>query len=42
MREQEGESIKHGMVTLTPEFVTFGHGRHAWYKFPLEMITNII
>ncbi|KAF8716351.1 hypothetical protein AX14_012380 [Amanita brunnescens Koide BX004] len=28
-RDKEGESTKHGMATLTPEFLTFGHGRHA-------------
>ncbi|KAF8325934.1 cytochrome P450, partial [Amanita rubescens] len=28
-REQEGESTKHGMATPTPDFMVFGHGRHA-------------
>ena len=31
MREQEGESTKHLMVTPTPSYLTFGQGRHAWY-----------
>ena len=31
MRENEGESTKHGMATLTPDYLTFGQGRHAWY-----------
>ncbi|KAF8343222.1 cytochrome P450 [Amanita rubescens] len=29
MREKEGESTKHGMVTPTTGFLTFGQGRHA-------------
>ena len=31
MRENEGEGIKHGMATLTPDYLAFGQGRHAWY-----------
>jgi hypothetical protein len=31
MREQEGESLKHQIVTLDLEYILFGHGRHAWY-----------
>jgi len=29
MREKEGESSKHSMVTLTHEYLSFGQGRHA-------------
>ncbi|KAK1217072.1 hypothetical protein PQX77_020283 [Marasmius sp. AFHP31] len=29
MRDEEGESIKHQMVTPTADFFLFGHGRHA-------------
>ncbi|KAF8186872.1 cytochrome P450 [Mycena galopus ATCC 62051] len=29
MREQEGEGTRHQMVTPTPEFLSFGLGRHA-------------
>ncbi|KAJ7247865.1 cytochrome P450 [Mycena haematopus] len=29
MREQAGEGIKHQMVTPTPEYMSFGLGRHA-------------
>ncbi|KAF8721948.1 hypothetical protein AX14_010063 [Amanita brunnescens Koide BX004] len=29
MREQEGESTKHLTVTTTPNYLTFGQGRHA-------------
>ncbi|KAF8186870.1 cytochrome P450 [Mycena galopus ATCC 62051] len=29
MREEAGEGIKHQMVTPTPEFLSFGLGRHA-------------
>lgn len=32
MREQEGESTKHLTVTTTPNYLTFGQGRHAWYS----------
>jgi hypothetical protein len=30
MRENEGESTKHGMATLAPDYLIFGQGRHAW------------
>jgi cytochrome P450 len=30
MRESEGESTKHQMVSLSQDFVAFGNGRHAW------------
>ncbi|KAJ7108676.1 cytochrome P450 [Mycena epipterygia] len=29
MREEAGEGIKHQMVTLSPDFLSFGLGRHA-------------
>jgi len=29
MRENEGESTKHGMATLAPDYLIFGQGRHA-------------
>ncbi|KAF5374236.1 hypothetical protein D9758_004728 [Tetrapyrgos nigripes] len=31
MRAQEGESIKHQMITPNPEYMFFGAGRHAWW-----------
>ena len=31
MREQEGASMKHQIVTLDLEYAMFGHGRNAWY-----------
>lgn len=30
MREEEGEGIKHQLVSTGVEYVPFGHGRHAW------------
>lgn len=30
MREGDGESIKHQMVSLTLDYITFGTGRHGW------------
>ncbi|TFY79744.1 hypothetical protein EWM64_g4273 [Hericium alpestre] len=30
-REESGESIKHQMISTANDFLTFGHGRHAWY-----------
>jgi cytochrome P450 len=29
MRDEDGEGIKHQVVSLTPDFLTFGAGRHA-------------
>ena len=30
-RAQKGEEMKHQLVTTNSEYITFGHGRHAWY-----------
>ena len=30
-REITGESAKHHAVNTSTEFLTFGHGEHAWY-----------
>ncbi|KAF9237109.1 cytochrome P450 [Melanogaster broomeanus] len=29
MRDEEGEGVKHHFVSTNPEYLTFGHGRHA-------------
>ena len=31
LREEEGEGLKHQMVSTSPQYVPFGHGKHAWY-----------
>jgi cytochrome P450 len=33
MREagKGGQALQHQMITTAPEFLTFGHGRHAWF-----------
>ena len=31
IREKEGESSKHSLVSLDLDYILFGHGRHAWY-----------
>ena len=31
MREEEGEGTKNQMVATSPDYLAFGHGRHAWY-----------
>ena len=31
MREAEGEGTKHQYVNTSTEYVSFGHGKHAWY-----------
>ena len=30
-RTREGEGVKHQFVTTSPDYIPFGHGRHAWY-----------
>lgn len=37
LREAEGESAKHHMVSTSTEYLAFGHGQHAWYVsvFPI-------
>ena len=30
MREMEGESTKNQMAFTSPDFLLFGHGKHAW------------
>ena len=31
MREGEGEGVKHQFVNTSVDYVSFGHGKHAWY-----------
>ena len=31
LREGDGEGVKHQLVSTTSEFLSFGHGRHAWH-----------
>jgi cytochrome P450 len=30
MRDEEGEGAKNQMVATSLDFLTFGHGKHAW------------
>ena len=30
MRESEGEGLKHQFVNTSLDYISFGHGRHAW------------
>ena len=30
MRDEDGEGAKHQMVNTSNEYVSFGHGKHAW------------
>ena len=32
MRDEEGEGTKHHFVSTSPEYLPFGHGKHAWYE----------
>ena len=31
MRGDEGEATKHQFVSTSVDYVSFGHGKHAWY-----------
>ena len=31
MREKEGEGVKHQFVNTSLDYISFGHGRHAWW-----------
>ena len=31
LRTQEGEELKHQLVSTNSDYITFGHGKHAWY-----------
>ena len=33
MRENAGEGTKHQYVNTAPDYISFGHGKHAWYGF---------
>ena len=37
MRQEEGETTKHQMVNTSNEYVSFGHGKHAWCVFSLPL-----
>lgn len=30
MRERDGEAAKHQFVNTSIDYITFGHGKHAW------------
>ena len=30
MRQEEGAALKHQFMSTSAEYVSFGHGRHAW------------
>lgn len=30
LRKEEGQAAKHQMVSTSMEYLSFGHGRHAW------------
>lgn len=30
IREEDGEGIKHQMVSTNVDYIAFGHGRHSW------------
>jgi len=40
MREREGENAKHYSVNTGMEFLTFGHGKHAWYVFHILCVCS--
>lgn len=31
MDEEDGAGARHQFVATSPEYLSFGHGRHAWY-----------
>ena len=35
-REGDSEGVKHQYISTTPEYLPFGHGRHAWYALSLS------
>lgn len=32
MRDGEGEGVKHQLVSTGIDYLSFGHGKHAWYS----------
>ena len=39
MRGGEGQSVKHQFTSTSPEFLSFGHGHHAWCV-PLSILAG--
>lgn len=39
-REEEGEELKNQMVATSLDYLSFGHGRHAWYVESLNKQTG--
>lgn len=33
MRDEDGEGLRHQMVSTGSDYIAFGHGKHAWYVF---------
>lgn len=42
MREEEGDSAKTYCVNTSVNFLTFGHGTHAWYSNAFDARLPII
>lgn len=40
MRQEEGEEVKHHLVSTTPQYLAFGHGRHGWCSFSFFSVSN--
>lgn len=40
LRSNEGEELKHQLVSTNSEYITFGHGRHAWCVSLTIIITS--
>jgi hypothetical protein len=40
--EEEGELLKHQVVTLKPEFQIWGFGKHAWFVFPPPLTSLLL
>ncbi|KIK98953.1 hypothetical protein PAXRUDRAFT_823296 [Paxillus rubicundulus Ve08.2h10] len=32
IRDEDGDGAKYLFVSTNPEYLVFGHGRHAWYE----------
>jgi cytochrome P450 len=35
MHDEGGDDAKHSYVSTNPGYLAFGHGKHAWYRWPL-------
>ena len=38
LRDEDESGLKHQFSTTSPEYIAFGHGKHAWYVLQFTIL----